>query len=93
MTEQELLQALDVGETRDWEFKSARGGLPASLWETYSAMANTDGGTIVLGVDEKDGVSFISGLPDPARTLKDFWSLVNNQGKVSMKPGAALRSA
>lgn len=81
MTEQELLSALKLGEEKDWEFKSARGGLPGSLWETYSAMANTDGGSIVLGV-EKDGL--VSGLTDVAATKKNFWDTVNNKGKVNV---------
>ena len=32
------------------EFKSARVGIPGSFWESYSAMANAQVGTIVLGV-------------------------------------------
>ena len=34
----------------DTEFKSARGGMPGSVWESYVAMANTRGVTVVLGV-------------------------------------------
>jgi predicted HTH transcriptional regulator len=36
----------------DTEFKSARGGMPGSFWASYAAMANTQGGTIVLGVSD-----------------------------------------
>lgn len=80
---QEILNALALGENKDWEFKSAKGGLPGSLWETYSAMANTDGGVIVLGVRENDGDFEVQGLDDSARMEKDFWTTINNRGKVN----------
>lgn len=35
------------------EFKSGRVGFPKSFWESYSAFANTDGGIIVVGVDNE----------------------------------------
>jgi len=84
MNIQTLLTALQLREDKDWEFKSAKGGLPLSLWDTYSAMANTDGGVIVLGVKELDNGQFESqGLDDPAKIEKDFWNTINNRGKVS----------
>ena len=41
-------------ESEDLEFKHASGGFPGSFWDTYSSFANTEGGTIILGVEEKD---------------------------------------
>ena len=83
MNASDILTAVNAGEDKDWEFKSAKGGLPGSMWETYSAMANTDGSVIVLGVKEDDGDFEVHGLDDPTKTEKDFWTTINNRGKVS----------
>jgi ATP-dependent DNA helicase RecG len=79
-----LLDALRLGEDHEIEFKSARGGFPRSLWESYTAFANTDGGVIVLGVQQRSGNRFeIQGLEDTGKTRQDFWNNVNNRAHVS----------
>lgn len=40
------------GERVTLECKKAQNGVPNSLWETYSAFANTNGGILLLGVYE-----------------------------------------
>ena len=53
MRQRDLFTALQSSaEGIDTEFKSARGGMPGSFWTTYAAMANTQVGTIVLGVPD-----------------------------------------
>ena len=43
----DVLASISWGESQDLEFKSAQGGIPRDLWETYSALANTQGGVIL----------------------------------------------
>ena len=67
------------------EVKKAKGGLPDSLWETYSAFANCYGGVIILGVKEnKDGSWHMIGLDNAAKLRKDFWDTIHNKNKVSV---------
>ena len=69
------------------EAKKALGGLPKSIWETYSAFANTLGGIILLGVEEAADKSLrvaSGGLPDPAALINEFWNIINNPKKVSV---------
>lgn len=69
------------------EAKKALGGLPKSIWETYSAFANTLGGIILLGVEEAADKSLRvanGGLPDPAALINEFWNIINNPKKVSV---------
>ena len=75
-----------IGEGKEIEFKSAKGGFPASLWETYSAFANTDGGIIVLGISEKNGKFYPDGLTEDQATKykKTLWDGLNNKNTVSI---------
>lgn len=67
------------------EAKKALGGLPHSIWETYSAFANTLGGVILLGVEEYRDKSFHTvNLPDPQKMKQEFWNAVNDPKKVSV---------
>ena len=71
-------------ENNRLEAKKATGGLPESLWETYSAFANTLGGIILLGVEEREDKSLHPvDLPDPEWLLSDFWDIINDKRKVS----------
>ena len=72
-------------ENNRLEVKAAKGGLPKSVWETYSSFANTLGGLILLGVVEKEDKSLeIVGLSNADKIVDDFWDTINNQNKVSI---------
>jgi len=60
-------------ENNRLEVKQALGGLPRSIWETYSAFANTSGGYILVGVEELPNKSFRAlSLPNPEKLVTDF---------------------
>ena len=66
------------------EAKRAVCGLPVSIWETYSAFCNTEGGLILLGVEEYPDRSLHPvDLPDPSGLLQDLWTGLNDRDLVS----------
>ena len=72
-------------ENNRLEAKAAAVGLPKSLWATYSAFANTNGGIILLGVTEDAQHQLhVEGVNDADTLVIDFWNIINNQSKISI---------
>ena len=83
MKSEEIKKLVAKSENAVVEFKRAKGGVPADFWPSYSAFANTDGGTIILGIRERDGKREIEGVQDAEKTVADIWNAVNNAEKIS----------
>ena len=85
----DLVDLQTLSESVELEFKLAQGAegkgkLPEDFWRTYSAMANTRGGYVVLGVREKKGIFVIEGISDIAIVTKQLFDIVNNKKKVNV---------
>lgn len=81
---------LDLSQISRWrennrlEAKLATGGLPQSLWETYSAFANTYGGVILLGVEELPDHSLrVQGLLDAREMVEELCAMLDDRRVVS----------
>lgn len=88
MTEDDLLQAIGLGEGDDWEFKDNRRGVGDSILKTVSAFANTLGGVIVCGIESKDNdqTHVPVGLRDAEKHKDDLWNALNNRQAISHAP-------
>ena len=83
---EQIQSKLRLKEGAEVEYKSAKGGFPQSFWSTFSAFANTDGGTIVMGVKEKNETFVPDGLTEEQATAyrKKFWDDAHNKACVSI---------
>lgn len=88
MEAKEIIELLKYGEHINLECKKAENQLPKAVWETYSSFANTDGGIILLGVEEKlkeidfnKRFNFVS-IQNPQQRIIEFWNTINSS-KVS----------
>ncbi len=71
-------------ESETIEAKRSEGGLPESIWETYSAFANTGGGVILLGVEENfDKTLSVSGVDNAETLIAEFRRCVQDTAAVS----------
>jgi predicted HTH transcriptional regulator len=62
-----------------------KGELPKSFFPSYSAMANTQGGIVILGFREiSEGVFEYVGFGNTDHVLRQLWTSLNNKNKVSV---------
>ena len=79
-----IKETLLKGERVTLECKKAKAEVPKSVWQTYSAFANTIGGLILLGVDEDLQEKDVSrrfqiiGVDEPSKIITDFWNTINS---------------
>lgn len=64
--------------------QDGKGELPKDFWPTYSAMANTHGGVVLLGIRESKGQFTVAGIDNPGKVRKDLFNALNDTGKVSV---------
>lgn len=83
-----ILDVQNLSESEQVEYKLAagkdgKGSLPKDFWPTYSAMANTRGGWIVLGVEEKKSKFQVVGVCNPEKIKRDLYNQLSDRDKVS----------
>ncbi len=75
--EQRILNLIAEGEKKTTEFKLCKNELAKSIYETVCAFLNTNGGTIILGVNDNREIEGVN--RDKIDTIKkDFTTSMNN---------------
>lgn len=88
---EELLVGLRAarGDHQWIEAKRARSAMPTDLWKSLSALANSTGGLVMLGVDEQRGVFAVTGVEDSAKTSAEFQALCS-RAEPPLRPAISI---
>lgn len=86
-----LTDLIALAESDEVEFKLAlgkdsKGEHPKDFGRSYSAMANANGGYIILGVREKNNSFSISGTENIEKLKVELFNLANNKGEENRMP-------
>lgn len=79
----ELLGRINKFEWNDVEFKKAQRSVPDAAYESVAAFANTAGGYLVFGVEDKQGSFEIVGVIEIEKVQNDFLSCLRAAGKLN----------
>lgn len=76
--EEQIQQIIEKGEGLKVEFKEAKDSVPKSMYESVVSFSNTDGGTILLGVDDDGNVTGVE-RGASLQMQKDIASTLNSR--------------
>ena len=81
----QLEELLKTGNPEILEVRPAATGLPANIFTTCSAFANTAGGVIVLGAerDRETGMYHVTGAHGCEKMILDLWKMLDDPGRFS----------
>ncbi len=81
----QLEELLKTGNPEILEVRPAATGLPANIFTTCSAFANTAGGVIVLGADRdrETGIYRVTGAHGCEKMILDLWKMLDDPGRFS----------
>ncbi|HHY73322.1 MAG TPA: AAA family ATPase [Bacillus bacterium] len=82
-TYEQISELFADGENIDLECIEVQDYLPFAVFETYSAFTNTNGGMILLGIEQEQNMFSLKGLADSKKLINDFWSALNKQQIIS----------
>ena len=83
MTKEEFIAKIQKYEWKDIECKKAQKVVPEDAYKTVSAFANTAGGRLVFGVEDKKGKLEIVGVLEVDKVQNDFLSTLRARDKLN----------